>query len=302
MDKLQRLRLFVDVAETGSFSRAAERLNLPRATATVGVQSLERQLGVRLFQRTTRQVVLTAEGEQYLERARRLLEDADDLDGLFADGGAGPSGTVRIDMPERLANHTLIPMLAEFCAAYPGIHLRLGTAGRLVDLVGEGVDCAIRVGPLADSSLIARPLGSMAQVNCAAPAYLARYGMPQTPGDLARGHCAVGYFSPRLGHDLDWEWEEDGQAHSLRLPVRVSVNSSESYLRCGLAGLGLIQVPRLGARPFLASGELVEVLPGQRPGPLPVAIIYPRNRHLPPRVRVLVDWVMATLRPLVADR
>lgn len=297
MDRLDTLRLFCEIAATGSFARAAERLNLPRATATYGIQALERRLGARLFERTTRKVTLTPEGEQYLERSRRLLMDFDEADALFS--GKRPAGVVRIDLPERFANHTLIPLLPEFFAQFPDIHLRLGTTGRYVDLVGEGVDCALRVGTLADSSLAYRALGRLEQINCAAPAYLDRHGTPATPADLP-GHFAVGYFSSRLGRDMDWEWEADGKTRTLRLPSRVSVGSSEAYTASAVAGLGLVQIPRMGVAAHLARGDLREILPAWRPAVLPVSLVFPQRQAMPPRVRAFVDWACAVLPPRLA--
>jgi DNA-binding transcriptional LysR family regulator len=281
------MHIFRAVAECKSFAKAAEQLDLPRPTVTNAVQSVEQHLGARLLQRTTRKVSLTMEGEIYLERCVRLLNELEDMDGLFA--GPGP-GTIRVDMPERLARTQIIPSLPDFLRLHPGISVRIGSRDRFVDLVGEGIDCAIRVGKLRDSSLIARPLGALEQINVAAPAYLRQHGVPLTPADL-RQHFAVHFFSSQSGRDLDWEYVEDGKEHVLPMRSVVSVSSTEAYTAACLAGLGLIQAPRLGLEALLASGELVEVLPAWRAPPLPVSIVYSHNRHLSPRVRAFVDWV-----------
>jgi LysR family transcriptional regulator, regulator for bpeEF and oprC len=294
MDKFRTMQVFAQVAETGSFSKAAERLNLPAATATNAVQALERQLGVRLFQRTTRKVALTEEGAVYLERCTRLLADLEDADALFAGAKAKPKGVVRIDLPERLARLSVIPKLPEFFERYPDIQLRIGASDRFVDLVGEGIDCAVRVGTLADSTLVARSLGMMEQVNCGSKAYLDRHGRPQTIADL-REHFAVNFFSSRTGRDLPWEYVENGEQKTLKMQSRVSVSSSDAYLAGCLAGLGLVQVPRAGMEEHIASGALEEVMPDLRPAPLPVSVVYAHNRQMSPRVRAFVDWVAGVL-------
>lgn len=294
MDRFRTMQVFAHVAELGSFSKAAERLDLPAATATNAVQGLEKQLGVRLFQRTTRKVALTAEGALYLERCKRILADMEDADALFSGPAVKPKGVVRIDLPERLARLSVIPELPDFFDRYPDIQLRLGATDRFVDLVGEGIDCAIRVGPLADSTLVARSLGSMEQINVASKEYLARHGRPETISDL-RGHLAVNFFSSRTGRDLPWEYVENGEAKILKMSSRVSVSSSDAYLACCMAGLGLAQVPRLGTLEQVAAGTLEEVMPDLRPAAMPVSVIYAHQRQMSPRVRAFVDWIASVL-------
>ncbi|SFV13563.1 LysR family transcriptional regulator [Pseudoduganella namucuonensis] len=296
MDQFRTMQIFKAVAEAKSFTLAAEQLDLPRSTVTNAVQAIEQQLGVRLLQRTTRKVSLTVEGMVYLDRCAALLNDLEDLNGLFHGSGRPPGGTVRVDLPERLAHRVVIPALPDFLRRYPDIDVRLGANDRFADLVGEGIDCAVRVGALRDSSLIARRMGDMEQANLASRAYLERHGRPRTLEDLQR-HVAVSYFSSQAGRDLPWEYlDEDGAPRTLAMPSRVSVTSTEAYLASCRAGLGLIQAPRAGLEELLASGELEEVLPRWRPAPLPVSIIYSHNRHLSPRVRVFVDWLAEVMR------
>ncbi len=291
MDQFKAMQVFRAVAQCKSFAQAAELLDLPRPTVTNAVQSVEQHLGVRLLQRTTRKVSLTMEGEIYLERCTRLLNELDDMNGLFA--GPGP-GTIRVDMPERLARTQIIPQLPQFLHQYPGIKVRIGSRDRFVDLVGEGIDCAVRVGKLRDSSLIAKRVGELEQINVGARSYFAQHGIPHTLDDLAQ-HTAVNFFSSQTGRDLDWEYQHEGQDHVVAMRSVVSVSSTEAYTAACLAGLGLIQAPRLGLEDMLASGELVEVLPAWRAAPLPVAVVYSHNRHLSPRVRAFVDWVASVL-------
>lgn len=293
MDRLQTMQVFARVAEHGSFAKAAEQLDLPRATVTNAVQQLERHLGVRLLHRTTRKVTLTHEGTLYLERCHRVLAELADAESLFA-AQARPSGTVRVDVPERLGRLRLIPALPGFFERYPDIRVKLSTTDRLVDPVGESIDCVVRVGPLRDSSLVARRIGLLEQINIGSREYLERHGRPRTLADLA-DHYAVNFFSSRTGRDLDWEYHEQGHDLTLKMRARVSVTSSDAYLACCLAGLGLVQVPRQGLQPLLDEGVIEEVLPRWRPAPLPVWVIYAHNRQLSPRVRSFVDWVVDLL-------
>ncbi|MBY4723233.1 MULTISPECIES: LysR family transcriptional regulator [Burkholderia] len=296
MDHLQAMRIFARVAHLGSFTKAAEQLHLPRPTVSNAVQYLEKHLKVRLLQRTTRRVALTAEGATYYERCMRLLADLDDAETLFEDAGTTPRGAIRVDLPERFALNQVIPALPGFHARYPDLRVVIGTTDRFVDLVADGIDCAVRVGAMSDTSLVARRIGELAQINCAAPAYLERHGMPRSPDELP-DHVAVGYFSSRTGRELDWEYADmdSGELHAVKMRSVVSVNSSQAYLACCLAGLGLIQAPREGLGPLLADGSLVEVLPEWNARPLPVSVVFPTGRHLAPRVRIFVDWLADTL-------
>ncbi|AMO93306.1 lysR substrate binding domain protein [Collimonas fungivorans] len=188
----------------------------------------------------------------------------------------------------------IIPALPAFVRRYPDIQIRLATRGQLVNLVGEGVDCAVRVGYLADSALVARGIGMLEQINCAAPAYLAGQGTPHTVADLQH-HLTVNYFSDRTGSNLPWEYVEQGQTKTVRTRAAISVSSSEAYVACCLAGLGLAQLPRRTIEDHLANGELAEVMPNYRAAPLPVSVVYPHQRQLAPRVRAFVDWVAEVL-------
>jgi LysR family transcriptional regulator, regulator for bpeEF and oprC len=260
MDHLQAMRVFARVAQLGSFTKAAEQLQLPRPTVSNAIQYLETHLRVRLLQRTTRRVALTLEGAAYHERCIQVLADIDDAESLFADVAAGPRGAIRVDLPERLALHTVIPALPDFFAKYPDIRVVLSASDRVIDLIEDGVDCAVRVGELTDMTLVARRLGEYEQINFASRGYIEAHGLPRTPDDLA-DHLAVGFFSSHTGRDLPWEYEEDGERRAITMRSVVSVNSANAYLGCCLAGLGMMQAPRASLDSLLASGELVEVLP-----------------------------------------
>lgn len=184
MNRLDALLTFVRIAELSSFSRAADMLQIPRASATTAVQQLESALGTRLLHRTTRKVQLTLDGGAFYERCKDVLADVDELETMFQRGPQALSGRLRVDMPSSAARDFVIPRLPEFLHAHPRVELELSSTDRRVDLVREGFDCVLRVGPLGDTTLVARPLGSIGLINCASPAYLARHGTPRTLDDL----------------------------------------------------------------------------------------------------------------------
>jgi LysR family transcriptional regulator for bpeEF and oprC len=290
MDRLQAMRVFTRVLELGSFTRAAEDLDMPRATVTYAIKELETHLAAKLLNRTTRQVSATADGDAYYQRCVRLLADLEETESVFRHATINPKGKLRIAMQGTQALRYVLPYLPDFCERYPDIELELGMGDRLVDLVREGVDCAIRSGELNDSSLYARRLATLEQITCASPAYLARHGTPLHPDDLA-GHVAVNFFSSRTGRAMPFEFTIDGAVREQMLPGKISVNSADAYHSCCLSGFGLIQLPRYGAEVGLAQGSLVEVLPDFRPPPMSISVLYPHQLQLTPRVRVFVEWV-----------
>lgn len=296
MDRIDLFRVFLRVADSGSFTRTAEQLQLPRATVSMAVKQLETMLGVRLLHRTTRRVALTPDGEALRESAHALVADMEDLEQRFRPAEGAISGRLRVDVPSRIARRIIAPALPDFCYRYPDIELELGSSDRAIDLVQEGVDCALRVGGSLPGSLVARPLGVFPLINCASPAYLLRHGTPLGPDSLSRHHV-VGYVPRAGGRAVPWEWLEGKTTRSLHLASRVSTDNAETYIACALAGLGLIQIPHYDVLHHLRSGELVEVLPQARAAPMPVHFTYPNRRHLPRRVLVFLDWITALLRP-----
>jgi len=301
MDRLDQLRSFLRVAELGSFTAAAEQLGLPKASVSLAVQRLEAELGVQLLHRTTRRVRLSADGAQFQQRARDLLDDMEDLQGMFRRDTGQLKGRLRVDMSSGLARQWVIPHLPGFLDRHPGLEIELSGTDRRVDLVREGFDCVLRVGPLDDNTLVARPIGAMHIVNCASPGYLAAHGVPRSVEDLAT-HALVHYVGTLGQRSPGFEYH-DGQGYR-SVPMRgaVTVNSGEAYSAAALAGLGIIQVPRLGARRALAAGQLVEVLPDCVAEPMPVILLYAQRRHLPRRVSAFMDWVAELLGPELARR
>jgi len=295
LDRIDLFRIFTRVVEMSSFTRAADTLGLPRSSVSAAVIELENRVGARLLHRTTRQVSPTRDGAAFYERCLRLVADVEETEGLFRESAARPAGRLRIDVPGRIGRLILAPALPAFLEAYPNIDIHLGVTDRAVNLVEDGVDCVLRVGPLSDSGLIARPVGLLPLINVASPAYLARQGTPETPDDLS-AHRAVNYASPSSGRVEAWEWLDGGALRTLPMQGRVTVNSAEAYIACCLAGLGLIQIPAYDVRHHLASGALVEVMPDYRAEPLPMTLLYPHRRHLSRRVQVFADWLEPVLR------
>jgi len=291
MDRLQAMEVFTRVVEVSSFTKAADNLGLPRATVTNTIQALEAHLGVRLLHRTTGRVNVTEDGAAYYERCVRILAEIEETEGAFTHARVTPKGRLRVDMPASIGKMFLLPNLAEFRERYPDIELMMGMSDRPIDLIQEGVDCVIRVGALADSSMIARRIGSMKMVQVASPEYLARYGEPQTIADLER-HICVNYFSSRTGKVMDMSFIVDGASVDVPMVGSVSVNDAEAYVTAALMGLGIAQPARFMVRELLAAGALREVLSDVASESIPISVMYPQNRHLSQKVRVFVDWVV----------
>lgn len=287
---LQELRVFARVAELGSFSRAADQLGLAKGRVSAAVQQLELEVGARLLHRTTRQVRLTEDGELFLERCSELLADAEQLHAMFQPAPAGLRGRVRVDLPASFARDVVIPRLPEFLAEHPLLEIGISTTDQRVDVVREGFDCVLRVGTLVDSELVARPLGVLRMANVASPAYLRAHGTPRTLEDLAR-HRVVHYAGHLGVRGAGWDYEEGGAARHLPMKASVVVNSTDAYQAACLAGLGLIQAPARGTRALVAAGRLVEVLPDLLPAPMPVSLLYPHRRQVPPRVQAVLQWI-----------
>ncbi|GCE89183.1 LysR family transcriptional regulator [Komagataeibacter diospyri] len=290
VDRVDLFRIFARVVETASFTKAADTLKMPRSTVSTAVQELESRLGTRLLARTTRSVAPTPDGMAFYDHCKRLVADVEEAEALFRHDRGNPRGLLRVDMPGRIGRLLVAPALPVFLDRYPEIGIELGVTDRAINLIEDGIDCVLRVGPLSDSGLIARRMGELAIINVASPAYLARHGVPHSPADLPE-HEAVHYGSPSSGRVEAWEWMEGDRTRAMDLPGRVSVNSAETLVACCLAGLGLIQVPAYDVRHHIAAGELVEVMPRYRAEPMPMTLLYPHRKHLSRRLQVFADWL-----------
>ncbi|RON06506.1 LysR family transcriptional regulator [Pseudomonas brassicacearum] len=297
MNKLELLRTFVRVSEMSSFTLAGESLGLPRSTVSEHVQALETLLGTRLLQRTTRKVQATQDGLVLYERSKDLLSHMDEIEGLFRQDEASLTGRIRIDMPNILARRVVMPRLPEFMALHPNLALEISSTDRRVDLLSEGFDCVVRVGAQPDQSVVARHLCDFAMVNCASPAYLQRYGVPQRLEDLAQ-HRLVHYVGVLGSRSEGFLYEEEGKLHRMPMTGSVTVNNTDAYESACLGGFGVIQAPLMGMQPYLLSGELVAVLPQFNAPAMEVSLLYARQRHLPLRVRAFMDWLGQVIQPV----
>jgi DNA-binding transcriptional LysR family regulator len=294
LDKLDSMRLLVRVVERQSFSAAASDLGLPRSSATTAIKRYEERLGVRLLQRTTRQVTPTLEGEIYYRRCKAILAEVEDAEAALAGGEV--RGLLRIDVHGPMARTFVLPALPAFLERHPELTLHIGEGDRFVDIVREGYDCVIRAGEIADSDLMVRRLGLAQEATLASPEYLARRGVPRTLEDL-QGHEMVGFASSRTGQVLPLEFSVGAELRTLTLPCRITVTNSDTYADLARLGFGLMQAPRYRYAKDRAAGTLVEVLGDHPPSPTPISVLYPKSRQLSPRVRVFIDWLVETVAP-----
>jgi DNA-binding transcriptional LysR family regulator len=306
------LRTFVLVARSGSFSRVAEQLETAASSISTSIARLETQLGARLFQRTTRKVVLTHEGRELLARSERLLEDFEELTGLFRQTASRVAGRLRVDLPLGMASGIVMAMLPTFTERYPELAIDVFSTDRRVDVIADGFDCVVRAGAVVDDALVCRPLGQLQLVNVASRAYIDAMGEPRALADLA-GHYLVNYQPSPGDQQAGFEYLEDGTTRVQAMRHRITVNNSAAYDAACRAGFGIAQLPLFGVATDLAMGSLVEVLPAHAPRPMPVNQLYPHRRNVPLRVRLFGDWLaelMATTidagqvaaRPPVARR
>ncbi|MGF6665031.1 DNA-binding transcriptional LysR family regulator [Paraburkholderia atlantica] len=295
MDRFEEMRVFVRIAERQSFTRAADDLQIPRATVTNLMKRLEQRLGARLLERTTRTVRLTPDGDAHYQRCVRLIADMEEAEGAFSN--VAPKGLLRVNVQGTLARHFVVPALPAFLERFPDIELMIGEDDRLVDLVREGIDCVLRAGVLQDSSMVGRRVAQLQQVTVASPAYLATYGEPADPGALST-HRAVNYVSSATGKPLPLEFRVDGRDTALVLPSAVSVSGAELYAGAAIAGLGIVQVPRYRVDDELTAGRLRVILAEYPPPPMPVSVLYPQNRQLSSRVRVFAQWLREIFEPV----
>ncbi|MGF6108587.1 LysR family transcriptional regulator [Pseudomonas frederiksbergensis] len=291
MDRLNAMRVFTRIVESGGFAKAADSLQMPRASVTILIKQLEAHLGVQLLQRTTRHISLTLDGAAYYPRCVRLLADLEETEAVFSAARHNPKGLLRVDMPAGIGRLIVIPALPQFTARYPQIELEISLNDRTVDLIREGVDCVLRGGSPLDESLVARPLVMLDQVTCASPDYLQRHGVPRSPSDL-QGHQMVEYFSATTGARFGLEFVVEGQVQQVNLPRQVSVNSADGYMAACEAGYGLVQAPYYHVARQLDEGRLCEVLRDAPPPGMPLTALYPPHRQLSRRVRVFVDWLV----------
>ena len=294
MDRFDAMRAFVQVVDSGSYTRAARQLDLHKATVSQQIQQLEDRLGTRLLARTTRSVTPTAEGLTYYRHARTILEQVDEAEAMLRKGTSAPAGHLRVNVPVAMGRLVFAPEIRSFLERHPRITLELGCSDRAVDLVGEGVDCALRGGVLPDSQLSARRVGDLRFVLCAAPHYIDGHGLPDSPDDLVR-HQQIGYVLASTGKVRPVRLERAGQIVEHDVPARFVTTDSAAALSAGLDGLGLIVLAEFVASHYLTSGALVRVLPGWQCPSLPLHLVTPTARKRAARVQAFMDWAHALL-------
>lgn len=293
MDRFDAMQAFARVVEAGSFTKAAETLHMSKTSVTQLVQQLEARLRVKLLNRTTRKVNVTADGAAYYERVVRLLADMDDAETSLSSASALPRGRLRVDVPSPLARMILVPAMPAFHARYPDIQLDMGVSDRMVDVIGENVDCVVRGGELTDQSLMARRVGDLQLGVYAAPSYLERAGMPSHPRELEdTHHRIVGFLWSRSGKTFPYAMRLGDQSIEVQGRYVLSVDDGNAYLAAGLAGMGVLWLPDYMAEPHLPSGELVPLFEGWQLDPMPLYVAFPPNRHVSAKLRVFIDWVV----------
>jgi LysR family transcriptional regulator, regulator for bpeEF and oprC len=289
MDQLVAMRVFARVAERGSFSRAADELELSRPAASAHVAALEKHLGARLLNRTTRRVSLTAEGAEFLTHCRRVFDELREAEESLRGTRTRPRGRLRVDVPVPFGQHLLLPALPQFLRAYPDIELDLRMNDRIVDLVAEGVDVAMRVGPIRQAGLVARRIiSSINIVTCASPTYIAERGEPRTPDDL-RHHRLLG-VSQASGAPVEWDFPPPYTARRLGLKFALLFNGAVGPVVSAAAGLGIAHTPDLVIAEYVARGELKLVLEDFVVAGPPVSLVYPSAGHPSAKVRVFSDF------------
>lgn len=290
MDRLGEMEVFAAVAAQGSFTAAARHLGVSTSAASKYVIALEERLGVRLLNRTTRRLSLTEAGYDFREWCERIAADVAEAERSVASLHAEPRGVLRVNAPMSFGQLHLGPVLADFLERYPDVHIDMAMTDRRIDLVEEGFDIAIRIGVLRDSSLVARKLASTRRVVCAAPAYLARRGIPQTPDDLAAHNC-LGHV-PQRGAE-DWAFNGPDGAFTVRAAGSLMVNNGDMLRLAVLAGSGIAMLPSFIVGPDLAEGRLRALLCDFEPPPLPISAVYPAGRPVAAKVRAFIDHLAA---------
>lgn len=291
MDRFDAMQAFARVVETGSFTKAADTLHMSKTSVTQLVQLLEARLRVRLLNRTTRKVNVTADGAAYYERVIRLLADMDDAETSLSAASVVPRGRLRVDVPSPLASIILIPALPAFHQRYPEIQLDLGVSDRYVDLIGDNVDCVVRGGTITDQSLVARHLGDLQIGVYASPGYLARAGVPAHPSELAEHHI-VSFLGARSRKAFAGIMQRGEERIGLLGRPAMAVDDGNAYLAAGLAGMGILWLPQYMAKAHRASGALVPLFEDWQLDPMPLYLAYPPNRHVSAKLRVFIDWVV----------
>jgi DNA-binding transcriptional LysR family regulator len=293
MDLLSSMKVFVAVVDGGSFAAAADKLETSRAMASKQVQKLEEHLGTRLLNRTTRKLSLTETGREFYERSAQIMADVEEAEQVAGQMASIPRGVLKVTMPLSYGQHALASLAAEYSQQYPQVRLDIALSDRKVDLVEEGFDLAVRIGAMPQSGLIARKIGRVHSIVCAAPAYLAKFGTPQAPEDLS-AHACLGYTLSGSGA----EWRLEGTDRTAVVPISgpIRADNGDMLALAAASGAGLVFLPHFILADGLAAGRLVRVLPGWQSGAMGVHAVYPSRKHLSAKVRTFVDLLAHRLK------
>lgn len=295
MDRFEGMRVFVQVVNAKHFGKAAETLNMPKSTVSRIIKEMEDYLGVKLLQRTTRKLSVTPDGESYATQCRRILAEISAIESNFPSKVGKPSGRLKVSMPTSLAHHSILPKISQFIDKYPDIKLLLFTSDKNVDLFHDGYDCVIRAGEIEDStSLVARPLLISSWVVVASPTYIKRFGKPENLDELTQHH-SIGYLSQSSGRPFSWQFIDNEENVKVKMNETLKVNDTDTFINCGLQGLGLIRIASYLAQPYIDNGKFIPVLEQYQTPVIPLSLVYPQSKHLNLSFRVFADWIQSVL-------
>ena len=291
MDRLHGINVFLRIVEVGTISGTARDLGVSTAAISASLARLETNLAVRLLDRTTRRLSVTAEGAEFYERCKKLMSDLDEAEQSISRIGREPRGKLRVGMPSGLCRMWVVPLLPQFLKKYPEVHLEIVCSDYVPHTIDNGLDASIQVGELHSSRLAMRQLASVAYVVVAAPSYLKKRGVPKIPNDLLQHHCLT-YRRPRNGLIREWRFLENGQEQHLAIDGLLTFNSGEALVSAAASGLGLIQVAEYYASQMIATGQLVKVLESYRAKGYDISVVFPQLKNVPPKLRVWIDFLV----------
>jgi DNA-binding transcriptional LysR family regulator len=297
MDRIESMSVIVTIAEAGSLSAASRKLRMPVPTVSRKLSELEGRLKTQLFQRTSRQVSLTDAGRSYVEACKRIIEQVDDAEREASGEYRTPTGDLTVTSPWGLGHLHLLPLSCEFLNVYPDIALRLLLSDRVLNPVENKIDVAIRIGPLADSSMIATRIGSVRVVACASPEYLAARGRPESPGDLSNHDCIT---VDETGVPRSWNFAQGGGEFAAPIRTRLTVNTSEAAVEAAIEGAGIARVMSYKMEAARRTGRLAIILTDFEKEPLPVHIVYTERKPTPLKLRVFLNWLTPRLKARLA--
>jgi LysR family transcriptional regulator for bpeEF and oprC len=291
MDRLHGINVFLRIVEVGTISGTARDLGVSTAAISASLARLETNLAVRLLDRTTRRLSVTAEGAEFYERCKKLMSDLDEAEQSISRIGRDPRGKLRVGMPSGLCRMWIVPSLPRFLKKYPEVHLEIVCSDYVPYTIDNGLDASIQVGELHSSRLAMRQLASVDYVVVAAPSYLKKRGVPKVPNDLLQHHCLT-YRRPRNGLIREWRFVENGQEQHLAIDGLLTFNSGEALVSAAASGLGLIQVAEFYASQMIATGQLVKVLESSRAKGYDISVVFPQLKNVPPKLRVWIDFLV----------